>query len=118
MRLPCGQLVWVPGLCFASGGVGTSAPEILVVYVTAPDKVAPTIARHVVEKQLAACVNIVPVRSIYRWQGDLQDDVEALLIVKTTRARFDALREGILQVHPYEVPEIIALPIEAAHAPY
>jgi len=83
-----------------------------------PDKAA-EIARVLVEEQLAACVNIVPaVRSIFRWQGQVSDDAETLGIIKTTRERFEALRARLVELHPYEVPELIALPIETGHAPY
>ena len=93
--------------------------EIVVVYVTTPEKDAPDIARSVVERKLAACVNIVKtIRSIYRWQGAVQDEAESLLIIKTTRSRFEALKAGVLEVHPYTVPEVIALPVVAGHAPY
>jgi periplasmic divalent cation tolerance protein len=93
--------------------------EIVVVYVTCPEKDAVRIAQSIVERSLAACANIVPtVRSIYRWQGKIVDEPESLLIVKTTRARFEALRAGVIEVHPYEVPEVIALPVVAGHAPY
>ena len=60
----------------------------------------------------------VSVRSVYRWQGAVQDEAESLLIIKTTRSRFDALEAGVLDVHPYSVPEVIALPVVAGHAPY
>jgi periplasmic divalent cation tolerance protein len=94
--------------------------DAIVVLVTAPgaDEAA-RIARAVVEERLAACGNVVPgLRSIYRWQGAVQEDAEALLVLKTTRDRFEALRARVLALHPYEVPEVIALPIEAGSAPY
>lgn len=94
--------------------------EAMVVLVTAPtpDRAA-EIARALVEERLAACGNVVPgLRSIYRWEGKVQDDAEALLLLKTTRDRFEALRERILALHPYDVPEVIALPVEAGSAPY
>ncbi len=92
----------------------------LVVFITTPTpEVAAQIARALVEERLAACGNVVPgLRSIYRWEGKIHDDAEALLVLKTTRARFEALRERALALHPYEVPEVIALPIEAGSAPY
>jgi periplasmic divalent cation tolerance protein len=92
----------------------------LVVLVTCPTaERAAELARAVVEERLAACGNVVPgLRSIYRWEGKVQDDAEALLVLKTTRERFEALRERVLALHPYEVPEVIALPIEAGSAPY
>ncbi len=94
--------------------------DALVVLVTTPTpERAAEIARALVEERLAACGNVVPgLRSIYRWEGKLQDDSEALLVLKTTRARFDALRDRVLALHPYEVPEVIALPIEAGSARY
>jgi periplasmic divalent cation tolerance protein len=94
--------------------------DALVVLVTAPtpDRAA-EIARALVEERLAACGNVVPgIRSIYRWEGKVQEDAEALLVLKTTRARFDALRDRVLALHPYEVPEVIALPVEAGSARY
>ena len=71
------------------------------------------------EERLAACGNVLPeVRSIYRWEGQVREDAEALLVLKTTRARLDALRDRVLALHPYQVPEVIALPVEAGSAPY
>ena len=92
----------------------------LVVLVTAPTpERAAEIARALVEERLAACGNVVPgLRSIYRWEGKVQDDAEALLLLKTTRARFEALRDRVLALHPYQVPEVIALPVEAGSAKY
>jgi periplasmic divalent cation tolerance protein len=94
--------------------------EALVVLVTTPTpERAAELARALVEERLAACGNVVPgLRSIYRWEGKVQEDAEALLVLKTTRARFDALRDRVLALHPYEVPEVIALPVEAGSARY
>ena len=94
--------------------------DALVVLVTTPSpERAAEIARALVEERLAACGNVVPgLRSIYRWEGKVQDDAEALLVLKTTRARFEALRDRVLALHPYEVAEVIALPVEAGSAPY
>src|SRR6266545_3655273 len=94
--------------------------EALVVFVTTHTaERAAELARALVQERLAACGNVVPgVRSIYRWEGKVHDEGEALLVLKTTRARFEALRERVLALHPYEVPEVIALPIEAGSAPY
>ncbi len=94
--------------------------EAIVVLVTAPtpDRAA-EIARALVDERLAACGNVVPgLRSIYRWEGKVQEDEEALLLLKTTRGRFEALRERVVALHPYDVPEVIALPVEAGSAPY
>lgn len=86
----------------------------LVVLITAPSSdVAKQIARALVEQKLVACVNVVPaVSSVYLWQGQLCDDQEALLIAKTRAALFaEKLVPAIKALHPYQVPEIIALPI-------
>ena len=92
----------------------------LVVLSTFDDvDTAARIARTLVEERLAACVNLVPtVRSIYRWQGEISDDPEALAIMKTTAERYPALAARLAELHPYQVPEILALPIAAGHAPY
>lgn len=94
--------------------------DVRVVFCTCPSgQVAGDLASTLVNERLAACVNLVPgVRSIYVWQGVLCDDVETLLVMKTTAAAFDALRERIAELHPYETPEIIALPVNEGHAPY
>jgi periplasmic divalent cation tolerance protein len=96
------------------------ASPVLVVYSTFPaPEVAADVARALVTEGLAACVNLVgPVRSIYRWQGEIHDDAETLAIIKTTRDRFEALRSRLVALHPYEVAEVIALPVEAGHHPY
>jgi periplasmic divalent cation tolerance protein len=80
---------------------------------------ARTIARALVEERLAACVNIIPgLTSIYRWQGQICEDSELLLLIKTQAARVAALRARLVHLHSYEVPEVIALPITAGSAPY
>lgn len=91
-----------------------------VVLITVPtEEKAREIARTLVEEGLAACVNIVSgLTSIYRWQGQVVEDKELLLIVKTTTFRFPALRERVQGLHPYTVPEIIALPIAEGHKDY
>lgn len=91
-----------------------------VVLSTCPDDpTAAGIARSLVEASLVACVNIVPgIRSIYRWQGSVEDDPEVLMILKTTGDRLDAVRARILELHPYEVPEVLALPVVDGHHDY
>jgi len=80
---------------------------------------AERIARALVERRLAACVNVVPgVVSIYRWKGAVEKDEERLLVIKTRAERLEALREALVELHPYEVPELVALRVEAGHAPY
>ena len=94
--------------------------SVLVVFSTFPnaDKAA-EVARTLVTEGLAACANLVgPVRSIYRWKGEVQDDTETLAVIKTTRESFEAMRARLVELHPYEVAEVIALPVEAGHAPY
>ncbi len=87
--------------------------EEIVVLITAPgEDEAVRIASSLVETRLAACVNIIKdVRSIYSWQGQIEDDSEVLLIVKTRKDLFDSLSEKVKEFHSYSVPEIIALPI-------
>jgi periplasmic divalent cation tolerance protein len=80
---------------------------------------ASRIARALVERRLAACVNVVPgVRSTYRWQGAVRTDAEWLLVVKTRRDRFDEVRAAIRELHAYEVPEIVMLDIAEGDAAY
>jgi periplasmic divalent cation tolerance protein len=77
------------------------------------------IARHLVEHQLAACVNVIPqVESIYRWQGKVETAREWLLLIKTTARAFPAVREAIRKLHSYELPECIVVPIEDGSLPY
>ena len=93
---------------------------VFVVLSTFPDAdTAARVARTLVDERLAACVNLVPtVRSIYRWQGAISDDAEALAIIKTTADRYAALAARIAELHPYQVPEIVALPLAEGHPPY
>ena len=87
--------------------------EEIVVFITAPgEDEAAKIARALVGAKLAACVNIINnVRSIYTWQGNVEDDSELLMIVKTCRGLFNELSVKVRELHSYDVPEIIALPI-------
>jgi periplasmic divalent cation tolerance protein len=80
---------------------------------------ADRIAAALVEQRVAACVNIVAgITSVYRWKGKVERDEERLLVIKTRRDRVEALRTALVSLHPYEVPELVVLPIEAGHAPY
>ncbi len=85
----------------------------IIVFITAPNEdEAAGIARSLVEARLAACVNIVKnIRSIYAWQGNIEDASETLMIAKTQNTLFDALSAKVRELHSYDVPEIIALPI-------
>lgn len=84
-----------------------------VMFCTTPVDMADALAENLVESRVAACVSIIPaVRSIYRWQGKVENETEALLVIKTTADRVEAAIDRIRRVHPYDVPEAIALPIE------
>jgi periplasmic divalent cation tolerance protein len=74
------------------------------VYVTAPPEAGAEIAEQVVEERLAACVNAVDCRSVYRWDGEVHDDEEVILLAKTTDDRYEQLRERVVELHPYDVP--------------
>ena len=92
----------------------------LIVLTNLPDRAAAQrIADLVIEKRLAACVNILaPCRSVYRWKGAVQHDEEHPLLIKTTRERYAALEQAIRGAHPYELPEIVAVPVEHGLAEY
>jgi periplasmic divalent cation tolerance protein len=94
--------------------------DILVCLSTCPDPAtAAAIAGALVDESLAACVNQLPgVRSTYRWQGAVHTDEEVLLVIKTTAGRFEALKARLLALHPYELPELVALSVTDGHAPY
>jgi periplasmic divalent cation tolerance protein len=93
--------------------------DYIVVFVTAPAEEAVDLAKTLVDERLVACVNIVPgLRSIYWWQGKVEDEPEVLCIMKTRTTLFEALRDRVRELHSYEVEEIIALPILAGNLPY
>jgi len=98
----------------------TFAEETLLVISNLPDRdAAEALARELVERRLAACVNILaPCRSVYRWQGEVEQADEVPLLIKTTRARYAELEAAMRELHPYEVPEIIALPLAAGLPAY
>jgi periplasmic divalent cation tolerance protein len=86
--------------------------KIVVLSTCASAEEAERLARRVIDDRLAACVNVLsPVRSFYRWKGQIEDSAEWLLLIKTTRDKFDALRAALESAHTYEVPEVIAIPI-------
>lgn len=94
-------------------------PAAVVCLVTAPDGQARVIAAMLVEKRLAACVNVVPlVRSVYRWEGRVEQDDEALLIVKTTPAAVSGIDELLRSVHPYENFELLSIDVAAGSDAY
>lgn len=92
----------------------------LVALVTVPSKdVGRDVARALLDRKTAACVNIVPsISSFYTWEGEVCVDEELLLIIKTTESAFDELASTVEDIHPYDVPEIIALPIAAGSKDY
>ena len=92
--------------------------KALLVFVTIPPDVSLKIAERIVEEKLAACVNIYPVNSIYFWKGKIEKDSEHLLLIKTRKDLFDSLKERIVELHTYEVPEIVGIPVEEGYEPY
>jgi len=94
--------------------------DALVILCTCPDHaIAGRLARSLVQQRLAACVNIVPaIRSIYSWQGELCDDKEVLLVIKTLQSRFAELEAWLCEHHPYDVPEVVAISAEHVSADY
>lgn len=94
--------------------------EVCVVYCTCPDAVvAESLGLGLVESRLAACVNIQPeIRSIYRWQGEVQDDAECLMMIKTTQAAMNEVQRWLIEQHPYDEPEVIAVPVSEGSPGY
>lgn len=93
--------------------------RVIVLSTVARQEDAERIARALVERRLAACVNVVPgLVSVYRWKGAIEREAEQLLVIKTRLDRFQALSEAIVALHPYAVPEIVALSLAAGHPPY
>ena len=92
----------------------------VVVLVTCPNaRTGRRVAGALMKRRLAACINLLPgALSLFRWKGKVDRATEILLIIKTSAARFEALRREVIRLHPYDVPEIVALPIIAGHQPY
>lgn len=92
----------------------------LLVLTNVPDAdTAHAIAHQIVEQSLAACVNILPgLHSVYRWQGAIDSASELMLMIKTTQTRYRKLEDTIKKMHPYEIPEIISIPITGGFSPY
>lgn len=97
-----------------------SKPAVQIVLTTCPDtRSARHIARALVQERLAACVNIVPLAaSVYRWRGRVESARELLLLIKSRKRDFATLKARLLALHPYELPEVVAVGIAAGHAPY
>jgi periplasmic divalent cation tolerance protein len=98
----------------------TIKTEAIVVMCTAPAGFdSEPLARDLVQRSLAACVQVLPgVVSIYQWKGSVEKSQENLLLIKTRRGRFEEIEAAIRALHPYDVPEIVALPVSDGHAPY
>lgn len=94
--------------------------DVILVLATAPsEEMAAKLAKALVDEELAACGNILPgVRSIYRWKGKVEDEQEVILLLKTRADLFEALKERLVELHPYDCPEVLRLPVEAGHLPY
>ena len=91
-----------------------SKVDVRVVLSTCPDREAQRIAYGLVEDGIAACVNIAPkLTSVYRWEGAIHEDKESLLLIKTTADRLNDLRKALLTSHPYDVPEVLVLDVDA-----
>jgi len=84
-----------------------------IVLTNVPSGKGKTIAQLLIQERLAACVNLYPIRSFYRWEGQVCDDAEETLLIKVGVKRLDALRSRLLEVHPYDLPEIVAIPVDS-----
>lgn len=93
---------------------------MVIVLCNAPPDHATGLARAVIGEGLAACANLLPARSVYRWEGQICDEPEVTMVIKVDAAKVDALRERLVALHPYDLPEVLVLPIDvsASHAPY
>lgn len=98
----------------------SDAKDVYIIFCTVPDRdTGQRIAAHLLEYRLAACVNIVAgLVSVYRWQGEVQTDQEALMIIKATAGDYPALETALRKQHPYELPEILAVPVAEGLPPY
>lgn len=91
----------------------------LIVLVTSPKDIAESLATTLVEEHLAACVNIVPgVTSIFFWEGKVCQEAEVLLLIKTTKSSWNQLMARVKELHTYDIPEIVGLPITEGFQPY
>ena len=108
----------------ASHGAGAApsgseaGPALVVVLVTAPEESARELVGELLDERLIACANVASISSLYRWEGELRDDPEALLVMKTTTEKLRKLEQRTLELHPYEVPEFLVLPTLGASAAY
>ncbi len=94
-------------------------PGEILVFVTCPSAAADEVARPLVEEGLAACVNVVSgVRSVFSWKGEIEVASEDLLVIKSSRSVWEALRDRVKELHTYDVPEILCVPVEDGYKPY
>jgi periplasmic divalent cation tolerance protein len=99
--------------------MSTSRPPLLVLCTCPDQSTAQAIAERVVDEGLAACVNILPeVTSVYQWQGQRETEQEHLLLIKTSAPAYDKLEQRVSELHPYELPEVIAVPIQNGLSAY
>ena len=94
--------------------------EVLLILTNLPDEAsAATLATHLLERRLAACVNqLAPCHSRYRWQGRIETATEVPLLIKTTREQYADVEAAVIEMHPYDVPELIAIPVETGLPAY
>jgi len=85
--------------------------DYVVIFCTAPPAQAPALARALLDQRLIACATIVSGRSLFCWQGAVEEEEEALLVIKSRADCWDSIREALCRLHPYDTPEIIALPV-------
>ncbi len=94
--------------------------EVIILFVTTPsEEIAEKLARTLVEERAVACAQLLPkIKSFYRWEGKVHADPEVLLLMKTRAEKFAAVRDRIVELHPYDVPQVVASPLSQLHEPY
>ena len=103
----------------ADGGDAASARCVAAMVTTPNREVATSLARALLGKRLCACVNLVPgIESLYVWDGAVQQDKEVLMVIKSTEAKLPEIADVVANLHPYDVPEVVGMPIVGGHAPY
>ncbi|HOJ95890.1 MAG TPA: divalent-cation tolerance protein CutA [Methanospirillum sp.] len=95
-----------------------NSDQVVVVLCTAPPGIAHTMATRLLDKKLVACINILPARSVYRWQGAVCDEPEDLLFMKTTRGNVHDLTKFLVDIHPYDIPEVLVVPVQDGYDRY
>lgn len=101
------------------GAAGDGTPAVMLLCTVPNAEIGRSIAHAVVKERLAACVNLVPgLTSIYRWEGVVQEDQEVLLLLKTRPERVERLTKSLIELHPYDVPEVLTFPSTGGHQAY